>query len=130
MLKLKKKNISELISTYNLKILVKQKACFKNSDKPSCINLILTSSPRHFQDSSVFETGLSDFHKIIYTVLKQYFPKPKPKIVSYRDYRNFRNDEFRAERDNKILKHDINKIENRHLLNIFIETCPYEDKVS
>ena len=56
--------------------------------------------------------GLSDFHKLTTTVLKQYFPKPKPKIVNYRDYRNFRNDEFRAELDN---------IEYQHFLNIFIE---------
>ena len=106
------------MSTYNLKSLVKQKTCFKNPDNPSCIDLILTNSPRSFQDSSVFETGLSNFHKLIITVLKQYFPKPKPKIVYYRDYRNFRNDEFRAELD-EILKHD--NIEYQHFLNIFIE---------
>ena len=109
------------MSTYNLKSLVKQKTCFKNPDNTSCTDLILTNSPRSFQDNSVFETGLSDFHKLTTTVLKQYFPKPKPKIVNYRDYRNFRNDEFRAELDNEILKHDINNIEYQHFLNIFIE---------
>ena len=109
------------MSTYNLKSLLKQKICFKNPDNPSCINLILTNSTWSFQDSSVFETGLSDFHKFTTTVLKQYFPKPKPKIVNYRDYRNFRNDEFRAELDNEILKHDINNIEYQHFFNIFIE---------
>ena len=67
------------------------------------------------------ETGLSDFHKLTTTVLKQYFPKSKPKIVNYRDYRNFRNDEFRAELDNEILKHDISNMEYQHFLNIFIE---------
>ena len=69
----------------------------------------------------MFETGLSDFHKLTTTVLKQYFPKPKPKIVNYRNYRNFRNDEFRAELDNEILKHDLNNIECQHFFNIFIE---------
>ena len=44
---------------------------FKNPDNPLCIDLILTKSPRSFQDRSVFE---------IITVLKQYFPKSKPKI--------------------------------------------------
>ena len=44
-----------------------------------------------------------------------------PKIVNYRDYRNFRNDEFWAELNNEILKHDINDIEYQHFLNIFIE---------
>ena len=106
MLKLKKK-IIDFMSTYNLKSSVKQKTCFKNPDNPPCIDLILTNSLRSFQDSSVFDTGLSDFHKLATTVLKQYFPKPKPKIVNRRDYRNFRNDEFSVELD-KILKHDIN----------------------
>ena len=31
-------------------------------DKPTCIDLILTNCPNYFQDSSTFETGLSDFH--------------------------------------------------------------------
>ena len=117
----KEENISEFMSTYNLKSLVKQKTCFKNPDNQSCIDLILTISPRNFQDNSVFETGLSDFHKLATTVFKQYFPKPKPKIVNYRDYSNFRNDEFRAELDNEILKHDINNIEYQHFVYIFIE---------
>ena len=60
----KEKDISDFMCTYNLKSLLKQKICFKNPDNPSCINLILTNSPRSFQDSSVFETGLSDFHKL------------------------------------------------------------------
>ena len=117
----KETNISGFMSTYNLKSLVKQKICFKNPDNPSCIDLIPTNSPRCFQDSCVFETGLSDFQKLTTTVLKQYFPKPKPKIVSYRNYRNFRSDEFRVELNNEILKHDINNIEYQYLLNAFIE---------
>ena len=77
--------------------------------------------PTKFQNSNVFETGLSDFHKLTTTVLKQYFPKLKPKVVNYRDYRKFRNEEFRAQLDNEILKHDINNIEYQHFFNIFIE---------
>ena len=82
---------------------------FKNPENPSCIDLILTNSPRSFQNSSVFETALSDFNKLTTAVLKQCFPELKPKVVDYRDYRKFHNDEFRAELDNEILKHDINK---------------------
>ena len=69
----------------------------------------------------MFETGLSGFHKCTTTVLKRYFPKPKQKILNYRDYRNFQNDEFRAELNNEILKHDINNIECQHFLNISVE---------
>ena len=62
----KEKNISDFMSTYNLKSLVKKKKkkCFKNPDNPPHIDLILTNSPRSFQDSSVLETGLPDFHNL------------------------------------------------------------------
>ena len=88
--------MSEFMSVYSLRNLVKQKTFFKNPENPSCIDLILTSSQRSLQNSNVFEMGLSDFHKLTTTVLKQYFPKLKPKVINYRDYRRFRNDEFRA----------------------------------
>ena len=110
------------MSTCNLKSLVKQKTCFRNPGNASCIDLILKNYPRSFQDSSVFETGISDFYKLTTTILKQYFPKPKPKIVNYRHSINFRNDEFRAKLDKEILKYDINNIKYQHSLNIFIKT--------
>ena len=47
--------------------------------------------------------------------------KLKPNVVNYRHYRNFRNEEFRAQLDNEISKHDINNMEYQHFLNIFIE---------
>ena len=76
-----------------------EKKTFKNPGNPSRIDLILTNSLRSFQNSNVFETGLSNFTT---TVLRQYFPKLKPKVVHYRDYQKFRNDEFRAQLENEI----------------------------
>ena len=63
-------SIAEFLNLYNLKNLVKQNTCFKNPDKPTCIDLILTNCPRIFQNTDTFEIGLSDFHKLIFTVLK------------------------------------------------------------
>ena len=34
--------------SYNLTSLIKQPACFKNPEKPSCIDLILTNKPKSF----------------------------------------------------------------------------------
>ena len=56
------------MSVHNLKTLIKQKNCFKNPENPACLDLILTDSPRSVQNSGVFETGLSDFHKLTITV--------------------------------------------------------------
>ena len=69
--------------------------CFKNPENPSCIDLILTNCPRSFQNSTVIETGLSDFHKMVVTVMKTTVCKIAPKIISYRDYSDFCNDSFR-----------------------------------
>ena len=53
--------ISEFLNMYSLKNLVSQKTCFKNPEKPSCTDLILTNCSRSFQSNGVFQTGLSDF---------------------------------------------------------------------
>ena len=42
-------------------------------------------------------------------------------MVNSRDYQNFRKNEFRAELDNEMLKHDLGNMEYQHFLNIFIE---------
>ena len=42
---------------------------------PSCIDSFLINTIRSFQETQVFETGLSDFHKIVVTVLEYTFPK-------------------------------------------------------
>ena len=115
------KNMSNFLNTYHLKNIVKQKTCFKNPDRPSCINLILTNFSRSFQDTCTVETGLSDFHKLVVTVLKLYFPKQKPNIQTFRDYKRFQNGLFRSELDYELSKLDVCNLELEHFLNIFIE---------
>ena len=74
---------AEFLNLYNLKNLVKQNTCFKNPNKPTCTDLILTNSTHSFQNADTFETRFSDFHKLTFTVLKQHFPKKKPKVIMY-----------------------------------------------
>ena len=54
-------NMLDFLNIRNLKNLVKQKTCYKNPESPSCIDLILTNCHRGFQNTNVFETGLSVF---------------------------------------------------------------------
>ena len=49
--------------------------CYKNPENTSCIDLILTNSPRSFEDSCVVEAGLSDFHRIVVTIIKITFDR-------------------------------------------------------
>ena len=66
-------------------------------DNLSCIDLILTNHPKCFQNSGVYQIGISEFRKLTFTVLKTYFQKAKPRIIKYRDYKHFDNNEFRFE---------------------------------
>ena len=75
--------MDEFTSIYNLKSLIKKPTCFKSEKNPSCIDLILTNRVNCFQNSSTVETGLSDFHHLVLTVLKTTFRKKPPKKVLY-----------------------------------------------
>ena len=88
--------MSEFCETYNLQNSVKDPTCFKYPSRPTCIDLILTNLPNSFQHTQTVETGLSDIHKLTLTVLKTHFPRLKPNIVNYRDYKGFPNDYFRS----------------------------------
>ena len=116
-----KKKASNFLNTYHLKNIVKQKTCFKNPDRLSCIHLILTNSSRSFQDTCAVKTGLSDFHKLVVPVLELYFPKQKPNIQTFRDYKRFQNDLFRSKLDYELSKLHVCNLEFEHFLNIFIE---------
>ena len=75
--------------------LIKNKTCFKG--KGSCIDLILTNRKFLFKNSTSFETGLSDHHHLIYSMLKTTFHKEEPKTLIYRDYKTFSLETFSSE---------------------------------
>ena len=60
---------------YNLENLIKEPTCFKSTENPSSIDVILTNKKLSFQHSMTIETGLSDFHKMTVTVMKKFLKK-------------------------------------------------------
>ena len=74
--------LKEFCNIYCLKSLINEPTCFKNINNPTCIDLILTNRPNHFQNSGTIETGISDFHKMTITVMKAKFKKLSPKIMT------------------------------------------------
>ena len=80
-----------------LKSLNKEAICYKNPNKPSCIDLILANSSRSFFNTETYFTGLSDCHKLVPSVLETIFSKTGPKEMMYRDYKNFDQDIFSQE---------------------------------
>ena len=73
--------------------------CFKNVNSPSCIDFFLTNSSKIFETRLTLETGMSDFHKLLITILKVKPDKLPPRIVKYRDYKTFESKAF----NNKLL---------------------------
>ena len=76
-------HMGSFCAIYHFKSLIKEPTCYKNPEKPTCIDLILTNSPRQFQATLTLETGLSDFHKMTVATFKSEFPHQKSKIISY-----------------------------------------------
>ena len=88
--------LKDFCNLYPLTSLINRPTCWKNSSKPACIDLILTNRPTFFQNTNVIETVLSDFHKMVFTIMKTSFRKLKLKIINYRKYKDFSNDIFRG----------------------------------
>ena len=88
-------HMESFCETYNLTNLIKQPTCHKNPDNPMCIDLIQPNVPPKFQSTCVIETGLSDFHLMTLTIMRKTFKKQRPRIINYRSFKHFSNEEFR-----------------------------------
>ena len=58
----------EFLESNNLTNLIKSNSCLKGKDP--CIEIILTNKRYSFKFTSLYETGISDHHHMIYTILK------------------------------------------------------------
>ena len=65
---------------------------------------MLTNSKNNIDETVVLESSLSDFHKLVVSVLKSYFKKEDPKVIYYRDYKYFDNEMFSNELENELRK--------------------------
>ena len=67
---------------WNLKSLGNEPTCFKNPNNFSCIDLILANTIKSFQETQVFETGISEFH--IFLKPSKMTPPPQKKNNIYK----------------------------------------------
>ncbi len=86
-------NLQLFIDRQELDSLIKSPTCFKGRTG-RCIDLMLTNQKHNFLKSQSFETGFSDFHHMIYTILKTTYAKIPPKVVRYRNYKKFSEPKF------------------------------------
>ena len=85
--------LKHFLDSNGLYNLIKGHTCFKG--KGSLIDLILTNRKFSFKNTQSFETGLSDHHHMVYTMLKTTFQKSEPKQLIYRDFKNFYFESFK-----------------------------------
>ena len=90
------------LNEHDLSNLIKNDTCFKGED--SCIDLILPNQKCSFKNSTSFETGLSDHHYLLYSMLERNFQKEEPETLIYRDYKTFSLETFSSK---LILKHEL-----------------------
>ena len=107
------------------KNLINKLKCLNNSEKSTCIDLILTNRPTYFQYSTVLEAGLSNYYLLTVTEFKMRFQKRKRHITeeyTYWDYKKYNNDAFRSvsqsvcsnDKDVCIFKYSILYAFNKH----------------
>ena len=95
-------SLSKASLTYDLTNLIKTETCCTKNHK-STIDLFLTNRPLPFQKNRTTETGISDYHKLIATFFKSHYTRFKPKIIYYRNYKNFNEDLFLKDLENSNL---------------------------
>ena len=105
---------------HSAKNIVKEETCFKSIENSSCIDLFLTNKPNIFFNTSTINTGISDYHKMVATVLRKTFQRAQPKVVSYRDYKNFDNELLNSSLQNAL--NEINRPDYIKFEEVFLVT--------
>ena len=82
----------DLMEVYNMSNMIKQPTRVTTSSS-SLIDVILTTSPRLFSTSGVFDLDLSD-HKLVYTIMRTHCPRRRRRIVIKRRFKNYVSESF------------------------------------
>ena len=82
------------------KNIVQENTCFNNALNPNCSDLFIPNHTLSFQNRVTTSAGLSDFHKVVVTVMGMTFEKHSSIGRHYRGYKYF---------DEIIFKNDFEK---------------------
>ena len=93
--------------------------CSKSSNNPLCIDLFLTNQQQCFQKTHAIETGISDFHRMVVTVMNTHYKKQKPKTIQNRNYKHFYEQSFNFKLNNELMKIGINNAELKEFNKFF-----------
>ena len=90
----------------------------------------IPSNALSFQHTLTVSCGLSDFHKLVMTVLKTTFSKNKPREIVYRNYKYFNSQNFNDELKFVFSKENIDSCSkfNQTFLNVLNKYAPLKKK--
>ena len=92
-IKAKIKVMKDFLQEHTFYNMIKQNTFFKG-DGCLCIDLLIINSKFSFMKTNSFETGLSDHHHMIYTILKTKFEKFESKKLIYRNFKQFESEQL------------------------------------
>ena len=116
-----KPEMNTFLNKENLTNLIKENTGFKGAG--SCIDLILTDSKYSFQYYSSKETGLSDHHLLIFSMMKTKLALEEPKRLVYRNFKSFNGDYIEEDlssqfdlnnKDNAVFEDNFIYVLNKH----------------
>ena len=83
--------------------------------------MFLTNRQQGFQQTHTFEKGISDFHKMVVTIMKTHYKKQKAKTIQYKNYKHFHEQSFNFDLNNESMKIDIINAELKEFNEIFLK---------
>ena len=75
---------------------------------------MFTNRSRRFQCTSLIETDLSDFHKVIVSVFRAFVKRLLVKVTEYRNYKTFDHNEFFQDLDQELIKCNLRNEEQQY----------------
>ena len=112
------KQFADFCDTFDLINLINAKTCFQSATSQSHLDVILTNRPRSFQKTAAITTGRSYYHKMIITTFRSSYTREPPRIIIYRNYKNFNAQDF------------LNDLETNLKLEEQASTCVCYDKLT
>ena len=88
--------LNDLCEIVGLQNIIKETTCFKSANE-SLIDVILVSNSNRYNETLVFDTGLSDFHKMITVSTKVHAPKRIPRKIVYRSLKKLNEENFKSD---------------------------------
>ncbi len=86
-------SVSNICNLFDLKNVITLPTCFK-TPRGTLLDVILTPNIKCLQTHGVIDTGLSDYHRMIYMVTKVHTPKPQKRQVTYRSLKTLNVEQY------------------------------------